>query len=143
VSSGIATADLLLQYVVTANLGAINMIDQSYTLGSAVNGLVEVDENVAIGAFGGIVVANSDLDINTPSQTQGPTLIVNPAQSVLYVTKDISLGVIPPVGAAGSVTPTQVERSFHQVPEPGTMLLGSLGGGLLLFLRSRRQVRRN
>jgi hypothetical protein len=143
VSSGIATADLLLQYVVTANLGAINMIDQSYTLGSAVNGLVEVDENVAIGAFGGIVVANSDLDINTPSQTQGPTLIVNPAQSVLYVTKDISLGVIPPVGAAGSVTLTQVEQSFHQVPEPGTMLLGSLGGGLLLFLRSRRQVRRN
>ena len=74
---------------------------------------------------------------------QGTTLNINPSQSVLYVTKDISLAVIPPVGAAGSVTITQVEQSFHQVPEPGTMLLGSLGGGLLLLLSSRRQATRN
>lgn len=141
VSTGIATADLVLNYIVTANPGAINMIDQSYTLSSVNNGLLAVDETAAIGAFGGTVVAYSDLDINTPSQTQGPNLIVNPAQSALYVTKDITLAVDSANG--GLVTITQVEQSFHQVPEPSTLLLGSLGGGLLLFLRSRRQARRN
>jgi hypothetical protein len=58
----------------------------------------------------------------------------------LYVTKDIALAVISPNG--GFVTMDQVEQSFHQVPEPSAMLLGSLGGGLLLFLRLRRQARR-
>jgi hypothetical protein len=107
------------------------------------NGSLAVDETVSTSSGGVPIVASSHLDINTPSQTQGPTLNVNPAQSVLYVTKDISFAVIPPVGAAGNVTITEVEQSFHQVPEPGTMLLGSLGGGLLLLLRSRRQIRRN
>jgi hypothetical protein len=143
-STSTAIADLLLNYIVTANLGTINMIDQSYTLGSVNNGLLSVAETVATGAFGGTVVAHSNLDLSTTSQTQGPNLNINPAQSVLYVTKDISLAVIsPPAGGAGSVTITQVEQSFHQVPEPGTMLLGSLGGGLLLFLKSRRQARHN
>jgi hypothetical protein len=143
VSGGVATADLLLNYIVTANPGKINMIDQAYTLGSVNNGSLAVDETVSTSAGGVPIVASSHLDINTPSQTQGPTLNVNPAQSVLYVTKDISFAVIPPVGAAGNVTITQVEQSFHQVPEPGTMLLGSLGGGLLLLLNSRRRVKRD
>ena len=143
VSGGTATADLLLNYIVTANVGTIKMIDQSYTLGSVNNGSLAVDETVSTSSGGVPIVASSHLDISTPNQTQGPTLNVNPAQSVLYVTKDITLAVIPPVGAAGSVTITQVEQSFHQVPEPGTMLLGSLGGGLLLLLNLRRQARRN
>ena len=32
---------------------------------------------------------------------------------------------------------------ISDVPEPGSMLLAGLGGGLLLFLKSRRQARRN
>ncbi|HTR40634.1 MAG TPA: hypothetical protein VMH87_03385 [Pseudomonadales bacterium] len=148
ISSGTTTADLVLNYIVTANPGSINMIDQSYTLGNAINGLLAVDETVSAGAFGGTIVAYSHLDTGDLSDppaepVQGDNLNINPAQSVLYVTKDITLGVIPPVGAAGSVTITQVEQSFHQVPEPTVMALGSLSGGLLLFLRSRRQARRN
>lgn len=144
VSAGVATADLLLNYIVTANPGAIAMIDQSYTPGTAVNGLLAVDETVAIGAFGGTVVGYSHLDTghltNPPADPlQGDNLNISPSQSVLYVTKDITLAVLSP---GGSMSITQVEQSFHQVPEPGTLLLGSLGGGLLLFLRSRRQVRR-
>jgi len=38
----------------------------------------------------------------------------------LYVTKDISLAVIPPSGGSGYITIDQVEQSFHQVPEPTT-----------------------
>jgi PEP-CTERM motif len=144
ISSGIASADLLLNYIVTANPGAINMIDQSYT-GRAQNGLLAVDETAATGAFGGIVVGYSHLQAgdftDPPAETvQGDNLIINPSQSVLYVTKDIALAVISPNG--GFITIDQVEQSFHQVPEPSTMLLGSLGGGLLLFLRLRRQARR-
>ena len=141
VSGGIATADLLLNYIVTANPGTIGMIDQSYT-GRAQNGLLAVDETAATGAFGGTVVGYSHLAIgyssDPPADTvPGDNLIINPSQSVLYVTKDIAFAVISPNG--GSITIDQVEQSFHQVPEPSAMLLGSLGGGLLLVLRLRRQ----
>ena len=145
VSGGFATADLLLNYIVTANAGTINIIDQAYT-GSAVNGLLAVDETAATGAFGGKVVGYSHLQIgdlsDPPAETvQGDNLIIDPSQSVLYVTKDIGFAVISPNG--GSVSINQVAQSFHQVPEPSAMLLGSLGGGLLLFLRLRRQARRD
>jgi len=141
VSDVIASADLLLNYIVTANPGTISMIDQSYT-GRSQNGLLAVDETAATGAFGGTVVGYSHLAVgyssDPPAQTvPGDNLIINPSQSVLYVTKDIALAVISLNG--GFVTIDQVEQSFHQVPEPSAMLLGSLGGGLLLFLRLRRQ----
>jgi hypothetical protein len=148
ISSSTAIGDLLLKYIVTANPGSINMIDQSYTLGNAINGSLAVDETVSTSSGGVPIVASSHLDTgdltDPPAEpVQGDNLNINPAQSVLYVTKDISLVVIPPTGAAGSVTITQVEQSFHQVPEPSVVLLGSLGGSLLLFLRSRRQARRS
>jgi hypothetical protein len=147
VSGGIASADLLLNYIVTANPGAIGMIDQSYT-GRSQNGLLAVDETAATGAFGGTVVGYSHLEVGYSSDppagtVAGDNLIINPSQSVLYVTKDIALAVISPTGGGGSITIDQVEQSFHQVPEPSAMLLGSLGGGLLLFLRLRRQARRD
>jgi hypothetical protein len=144
-SAGFGSADLLLNYIVTANPGTINMIDQAYT-GNATNGLLAIDETAATGAFGGVVVGYSHLQIgdtnDPPAETtvQGDNLNINPSQSVLYVTKDIGFAVISPNG--GSVSINQVEQSFHQVPEPSAMLLGSLGGGLLLFLRLRRQARR-
>lgn len=144
-SVGTATADLVLNYIVTANPGAIAMIDQSYTPGTAVNGMLAVDETAAIGAFAGVVVGYSHLDTGDLSDppaepVQGDNLNINPPQSVLYVTKDITLAVLSANG--GSMSITQVEQSFHQVPEPGTMLIGSLGSGLLLLLRFRRQARR-
>lgn len=144
-SASVATADLVLNYIVTANPGAINMIDQSYIPG-ATNGLLAIDETVATGSFGGTVVGYSHLQIGDTSDppgepVQGDNLNINPAQSVLYVTKDIGFAVLSANG--GSVSITQVVQSFHQVPEPSTMLLAGLGGGMLLFLRSRRQTRRN
>ncbi len=143
-SSGFSTADLLLNYIVTVTPGGtpIDWIDQSYT-GSARNGLLAVDETAATGAFGGTVVGYSHLQVgdmsDPPAETvQGDNLIINPSQSVLYVTKDIGFAVIST--DVGSITIDQVVQSFHQIPEPGTMLLCSLGGGLLLLLRFRRQA---
>jgi hypothetical protein len=143
-SDDFGTADLLLNYIVTSTGKPIDLIDQSYT-GIATNGLLAIDETAATGAFGGTVVGYSHLEIgdtnDPPGETvQGDNLIINPSQSVLYVTKDIGFAVFP---GGGSITIDQVEQSFHQVPEPSAMLLGSLGGGLLLLLRLRRQARRD
>jgi hypothetical protein len=118
------------------------MIDQSYA-GSANNVMLAIDETAAIGAFGGTIAGYSHLDLTDLGEPPVEINISPSPQAVLYVTKDIALAVIPPTGGSGSVTITEVEQSFHQVPEPNAMLLGSLGGGLLLFLRSRRNARRN
>ena len=144
-SSSFASADLLLNYIVTANPGSIFMIDQRYT-GMVQNGSLLINETAT---SAGAPTAHSQLSVNDGSDPNtypsGPfdigendLLSIVPAQSTLYVTKDISLVVI-----GGSITIDQVEQSFHQVPEPSAMLLGSLGGGLLLFLRLRRQARRD
>ncbi len=139
------TGDLSLTYTVTANPGSINMIDQAYTPLPATtqsSGQIIIGETVANNL--GVVVANSTLTLNPlvlsdPPAQPGDNLNINPSENLLYVSKDIVI-----IANAGNVVGlTNVEQSFHQVPEPGTMLLASLGGGLLLFFRSRRQARRN
>lgn len=141
VSDDMAIADLLLNYKVTANHGLISMIDQAYT-GSVQNGFLAVDETVHTGAPGGDIVAWSHLDAGDLSDQptdsiEGDSLIINPPQSVLFVTKDIGMAVF-----GGSVNILRVEQSFHQVPEPSALALGTLGGAFLLF-RSRREKKRN
>jgi len=147
VSGGFATADLLLNYIVTANPGTISMIDQRYT-GLVQNGSLLINETAT---SAGAPTAHSQLSVNDPSDPntypggsfdvgENDLLSINPSQSTLYVTKDLSFTVLPP---GGSITIDLVEQSFHQVPEPSTLLLGSLGGGLLVFLRSRREAKRD
>ena len=130
VSGGPATGDLVLNYTVTATAGVIDMIDQFYTgsaqpLGSA---FIAVDETVR--NTQGIIVANSHLqvgDLSDPFAEPGDNLNVNPGQSVLHVTKDITFGVVD----GGFVTISDVRQSFHQVPEAATTAL--LGLGMAFF----------
>jgi hypothetical protein len=142
-SSSTVVGDLKLNYIVTANPGSINMIDQSYTGSASAGSFLAIDETVATGAFGGPIVASSHLNGVVLSQTDptvGPNLIVNPAQSVLWVTKDISLATV----GAGLVTISQVSQSFHQVvPEPTTVIAGALlllpfGVSTLRIMRKNR-----
>ncbi len=144
VSGGVGTADLVLNYIVTANGGVINKIDQAYT-GSAINGLIAVDETAAVGAFGGRVAGFSHLqvgDMSDPPAEASDLLDIIPPESVLYVTKDIAFGVTSPNG--GYITISQVTQSFHQVvPEPTTMIAGALlllpfGASTLRILRKNR-----
>jgi uncharacterized protein (DUF779 family) len=149
ISGGFATADLVLNYNVTANPGLIYMIDQRY-IGTAQNGSLLINETAT---SAGAPTAHSQLSAGFVSDPSDPNtypngpfdigendlLSISPAQSTLYVTKDIVLDVF---SGGGSMTIDLVEQSFHQVPEPGTMVLGCLGGGLLLILRSRNQRRR-
>ena len=143
-SLGFSTADLLLNYTVTANPGSIYMIDQRY-IGNVQNGSLLINETAT---SAGAPTAHSQLSVNDASDPNtypsGPfdigendLLSIAPPQSTLYVTKDISLVVI-----GGAIAVDLVEQSFHQVPEPSAMLLGSLGG-VLLLLNSRRRARRD
>jgi hypothetical protein len=137
---GPSTADLLLNYVVTSSAGSIDMIDQAYTGTATGNGLLAISETVATGSFGGTVVGSSQLsnyDLSDPPAEFNDYLTIQPPQTLLYVTKDIALAI--PNDSLTLVTVSQVTQSFHQIPipEPATLLLGSLGGALLLVLRCR------
>ena len=75
------------------------------------------------------------------SRKAGDILNIVPPETALYVTKDIALGVISPNG--GFITISQVTQSFHQVPEPATMIAGALlllpfGASTLRVLRKRQ-----
>jgi hypothetical protein len=141
---GTTTADLKLNYIVTASAGAINMIDQAYTGSAYGGGLLAVDETVAIGSFGGTPVGNSHLgalDINDPPAEANDLLNIVPPQILLYVTKDIRLAAIAPPGSFVSIS--QVTQSFHQVPEPTTIIAGALlllpfGASTLRILRRKQ-----
>jgi hypothetical protein len=149
VSGGLGSADLLLNYIVTANPGTITMIDQAYT-GSAINGLLAVDETAATGGFGGTVAGSSHLQVGDLSDppaeiVQGDNLIIDPSQSVLYVTKDIAFAVVSANG--GFISISQVAQSFHQavVPEPTTIIAGALlllpfGASTLRILRKQNRA---
>jgi len=141
-----ASADLILQYTVSG--GPVAMIDQSYS-GSGQGGYLSVAETVATGGFGGTAVASSTLgepgDISDPPENQfditGDNLYVSPPQSLLYVTKDISLDLTATDG--GLITISAVTQSFHAVPEPTTVIAGvllmlPLGASTLRILRRNR-----
>jgi hypothetical protein len=71
-----------------------------------------------------------------------------PTYSIIPSVTDIALSA-PGAGVGNSddilkgvpVTTGTVTNSV--TPEPGTMMLGGLGGAMLWFVRSRRQARRN
>lgn len=134
-----ATADLKLNYSVTASAGVIDMIDQGYT-GS---GIIKVDETVSTSSGGVPIVGQSHLDaydMSDPPAEATDVLNIVPPESTLYVTKDISLSTLSITNFA---TISQVEQSFHQVPEASTVFAGillllPLGASSLRILRRSR-----
>ena len=140
VSSGTASADLLLNYTVTATEGLINMIDQSYAGSAQPSGgsFLSIDETVK--NSNGVVIANSHLqadDLSDPFAETGDDLYVDPAQQTLTVTKDLGFAVVN----GGFVTVSQVGQSFHQVPETSTtmmLVVGTAFLGMVMFRRKRK-----
>jgi hypothetical protein len=139
VTSGESTADLLLNYTVTANDGAIFAIDQNYT-GSAYpagGAFLSVAETATVPGSS-TIVASSYLNQNiTSTSFMAVGAVLNPAQPILNVTKDIDLGVVD----GGFITISQVEQSFEQVtvPEPETVGCFLLGFGVLAYSRRLRK----
>jgi hypothetical protein len=147
----ITAGDLKLNYVVSASAGLITMIDQSYTGGltGGGNGSLSIAETVKSGSFAGEIVANSHLDLTDfsdpaaeiASQTIiGDHLNIDPAQAVLYVTKDINFSAISS-GNLTTVTVSEVVQSFHQTSVPdGGMTVMLLGAGLSCVALLKRKM---
>ena len=141
---GPVTADLVLNYTVKSSGGAIDWIDQAYTGSAQGGGLLAIDETVSTAPSGGTIVGHSHLtgfDISDPPAEANDILNIVPPDTILYVTKDISLGI--PNDDTTLVTISQVTQSFHQVPEPTTMIAGALlllplGASTLRILRRNR-----
>ena len=130
-----ATADLLLGYSVTATHGAISMIDQLYT-GGALNGSILINETAT---SAGAPTAHSQLSVNDVSDPniypngnpfdvgENDLLLVVPPQTTLHVVKDLSFTIFNGTpGNPSFVSVSSVQQSFHQVPEPTTIIAGAL-----------------
>ncbi len=133
------TADLLLNYRVTAATGMINMIDQQFTGSAQPSGgaFLAIDETAR--DINGNLVANSHLDANDisdPSAEPGDNLNLNPAQQVIDVTKDIAFGIVN----GGMISVSEIRQSFHQIPEAGTTSMLVVGLGILGFV-VRQKIR--
>jgi hypothetical protein len=141
--SGPASADLVLKYTVTATAGKIDALDAAFTGSTQPNGgaFIAIDETAR--DANGNVVGSTHLDTQNPPSSESAIFPINPPQSVLTVTKDISFGV----SNGGFATVSEVQQSFHQIPEPGStaMFLAGLAvtGGMVVLRRSRRQSRSN
>lgn len=145
--SGTLTGDLLLKYTVTANPGSISMIDQDYTPNTDFS---HGDPNLSSISIGetvknsGVTVGNSSLtlsDLSDPIAESGDNLFINPSVSSLAVSKDILITA----GPHSLVGLSDVEQSFHQVPEPttiiaGVLLLLPLGASTLRIVRKNRMA---
>jgi hypothetical protein len=128
-----ATADLLLNYRVTAATGMINMIDQQFTGSVQPPGgaFLAIDETVR--DTNGNLVANSHLDANDlsdPSAEPGDNLLISPAQHIIDVTKDIAFGIVN----GGFISISEIRQSFDQIPEPDTTPMLVVGLGILGFV---------
>jgi hypothetical protein len=133
------TADLLLNYRVTAATGMINMIDQQFTGSVQPSGgaFLAIDETAR--DINGNLVANSHLDANDisdPSAEPGDNLNLTPAQQVIDITKDIAFGIVN----GGMISVSEIRQSFHQIPEAGTTSMLVVGLGILGFV-VRQKIR--
>jgi hypothetical protein len=138
-------ADLKLVYTVTVNNpgNTIVAIDQDYTgNGIPSQGQVSIGETVKNPL--GIIVGLSSLtldpwDPSDPKAELGDVLNF-PGEQKLTVVKDIQIDAFAGTPLFGL---SDVEQSFHQVPEPTTMLAGALlllplGASTLRIMRRNR-----
>jgi hypothetical protein len=143
------TADLLLNYTVTATAGSISMIDQRYT-GGVFNGGLLINETAT---SAGAPTAHSQLtvgDVSDPNNYPDGSfdtgeldlLSVSPAQNTLNVTKDLAFVILDAdPGSVSQASVSLVQQSFHQlvVPEPATVSCFLIGLGALACSRRFRQ----
>jgi hypothetical protein len=131
--SGPISADLLLNYKVTAAADVISTIDQSYTGSAQPTGgaFLAIDETAR--DINGNLVANSHLDgndLSDPSAEPGDKLEINPPQPTIDITKDIAFGIV----SSGFVTISEIRQSFQQLPETDTISMLVLGSAILGFV---------
>lgn len=110
---------------------------QVYTISADVT-VETADSGVTIQGFsGGAELINDKVNTQADASLVGVTQTVS--RTFTYAGGDLFLAVQPdrPAFDAGTVTATIDNFSITVVPEPGSMLLLSLGSGLCLFRRRR------
>lgn len=131
--------DLDLYYTVTANPGAIRMIDQQYTPNALPSGgQIIIGETVyspsLLEVVGNSTLTLNPTDLSDPPAEPGDNLNFSPEQQ-LDVVKDIEMAALP----GQLVGLSNVEQSFHEVPEPATTGFLLLGFGVLACARYFRK----
>ena len=118
--------------------------------GSIVANLAVVSDIVRFDAQGNVYFFSDNTDAGSPPDLADvglPVQLLSNVATIAEVGSEGNNGAvwIPLAGQPGSLAAGGVIQYniISDVPEPGTMLLGGLGGGLLFFLRSRRQAGRN
>jgi hypothetical protein len=137
--------DLALSYTVTVNDPSrpISMIDQQYTPNALpATGQIIIAEtalNPATGVGGNSTLTLNPTDLSDPLPEVGDNLYIGPPQLQLQVIKDIAISA----KAGQLVGLSDVKQSFHEVPEPTTMIAGALlllpfGASTLRILRKKQ-----
>jgi hypothetical protein len=132
--------DVLLHYTVTATGGhVIGLIDQVYTPNAPLgSGQISIGES----AVGATASASSQLSFNPlvvsdpANGVFGPNLTLNPGQTSLTITKDINILANPGVISIGL---SDVQQSFHQIPDGG-LTLALLGFAMVGVEGLRRRL---
>jgi hypothetical protein len=110
--------------------------------GSAISDILRFDGNFHVYFFSDYAAGSTEpADVGLPSVFMTPNVTVTE-----YGTEDVSVDAwYTPIAGQPGYKPAAPGMQYHiisDVPEPGTMLLGGLGGGLLLLLTSRRRAGR-
>jgi len=144
VGAGYLLGDLKIGYTVTATAGSIVMIDQNYTPNAVnvANSQIIIGETARDSVNNNTYISTLTLnpvDLADPVAEPGDNLNIPGGSQQLIVVKDISIAA-----AAGELVGlSDVEQSFHQVPEPTTVIAGALlllplGASTLRILRRNR-----
>lgn len=134
-NSGIATLEYTLPFAGVAG----DVLIQDPT--GQISDVLRFDGNSGVYFFSLVEAGQNQLaDVGLPTVFLTPNVMVSELGTegvFTYAT------YIPTAGQPGykAAAPGMEYYIISDVPEPSTMLLGVLGGGLLLFLSSRRQAR--
>jgi len=138
-ADGNKSADSFITFKVEANAPFLISDNTLWMVGSGRNGgmasVTELATRTNPPESDGDVLANKFVFSNDSNQHLVDHMTYPDAYKIVYVSKDIQVN--GGTSQTGSAAISVVYQTFSQVPEPATMALLALGGGVILFRRRR------